>query len=52
MGIPPTGKQVAVTGMVISRFAAGKVVEDWEIFDQMGLLQQLGVVPTPGQAGG
>jgi steroid delta-isomerase-like uncharacterized protein len=52
MGIPPTGKKVDVTGMVISRFAGGQVVEDWEIFNQMGLLQQLGVVPAPSQAGG
>jgi steroid delta-isomerase-like uncharacterized protein len=49
MGIPPTGKQVAVTGISIERFAGGKVVETWSNFDQLGMLQQLGVVPAPGQ---
>jgi steroid delta-isomerase-like uncharacterized protein len=48
MGIPATGKRVTVTGMEINRFAGGKLVEHWESFDQLGLMQQLGVVPTPG----
>jgi steroid delta-isomerase-like uncharacterized protein len=47
-GIAPTGKSVTVTGMVISRFARGKVEEDWINFDALGLMQQLGVVPAPG----
>jgi steroid delta-isomerase-like uncharacterized protein len=52
MGIPPTGKKVDVTGMAISHMVGGKVEEEWGIFDQMGLMQQLGVVPTQGQGGG
>jgi steroid delta-isomerase-like uncharacterized protein len=47
-GIPATGKQVTVTGIVIERIAGGKVAEIWAEFDQMGLMQQLGVVPPPG----
>ncbi len=43
-GIAPTGKHVTVMGMVISRFAKGKVEEDWINFDALGLMQQLGVV--------
>ena len=50
MGIPPTGKHVTVTGIVITRFANCKEVEEWANADWLGLLQQLGVVPTPGQA--
>lgn len=46
-GIPPTGKQVTVSGMVIDHIAHGKVVEHWIEFDQLGLMQQLGVVPAP-----
>jgi steroid delta-isomerase-like uncharacterized protein len=46
MGIPPTGKPVAVTGMVYSRFANGKWAEDWSNFDALGMLQQLGVIPV------
>jgi steroid delta-isomerase-like uncharacterized protein len=49
MGIAPTGKQVSVPIMLISRIANGKFVEDWENIDQLGLLQQLGMLPTPGQ---
>ena|SRR2546425_6268975 len=47
MGIPPTGKQVAVTGIEIMRVANGKILEEWINSD---LMQQLGVVPAPGQA--
>ena len=49
MGIPPTGKQVTLTGMAITRVASGKVVEQWANNDDLGLLQQLGVVPGMGQ---
>jgi predicted ester cyclase len=50
MQIAPTGKQVAVDGITINRVAGGKFVETWLQFDRLGLLQQLGVVPAPGQA--
>ncbi len=49
MGIAPTGKQVMTTGITITRFANGKGVELWGNNDDLGLLQQLGVVPAPGQ---
>ena len=48
MGIPPTGKQATTTGMSIFRVANGKAVEQWSNYDDLGLLQQLGVVPPPG----
>ena len=47
MGIPPTGKQATVGGINIARFAGGKIVEEWSHWDQLGLLQQLGAIPTP-----
>jgi predicted ester cyclase len=46
MGIPPTGKQISVSGTAIDRFENGQSVEHWEIIDQVGLMQQLGVIPT------
>lgn len=52
MGIPPTGKQVTVTGVVISRFSGGKAAEEWELIDTLGMLQQLGAIPAPEQAVG
>ena len=48
-GIPPTGKQVSGMGIIITRNVNGKAVELWSNFDDLGLLQQLGVVPLPGQ---
>jgi len=49
MGIPPTGKTVTISEMIIDQFADGKIVESWHLFDQMGMMQQLGVIPTPEQ---
>jgi steroid delta-isomerase-like uncharacterized protein len=49
MGILPTGKQVTITGITINRVSRGKVEEQWNNFDQVGMLQQLGVAPAPGQ---
>ena len=50
MGTPPTGKQVSITGMDIVRLAEGKFAEHWGESDTLGFMQQLGVIPTPGQA--
>ena len=47
MGIPPTNKKVTITGMDINRLAGGKIAEHWGNFDQMGMMQQLGVIPSP-----
>ncbi len=52
MGIPPTGKQVTVPGIALDRIAGGKIVERRIESDQLGLMQQLGVIPAPGQAEG
>jgi steroid delta-isomerase-like uncharacterized protein len=49
-GIPPTGKHVTFTQVNIHRVANGKIVEAWAMFDQFGLMQQLGVIPLAGQA--
>ena len=49
MGIPPTGVQVTVTGIRISRITGGKILEDWTSWDTLGVLQQLGVIPPMGQ---
>ena len=51
MGIPPTGKQTTVTGMYVARIIGGKIVEEWGNLDALGMMQQIGVVPPPGQAG-
>jgi steroid delta-isomerase-like uncharacterized protein len=47
--MPPTGRRVEVTGIIIFRFRDGKIVENREVLDTLGMLQQMGVIPTPGQ---
>ena len=50
-GIPPTGKRVAVPGVVFYRLVDGQIAEFRGWFDRMSLWQQLGVIaPAPGQA--
>jgi steroid delta-isomerase-like uncharacterized protein len=45
-GMPATGKKTSSEGVMTSRFEDGKIVESWTLFDQLGLLQQLGAIPT------
>jgi len=47
LGIPSTGKRVRVNGMSVQRFVGGKIVEDWDNWDQLSLLVQLGAVLPP-----
>ena len=49
MGIPPTRKPVKAPGITIFRFANGQIVDGGTVWDALALLQQLGVVPAPGQ---
>lgn len=47
MGIPATGKRLAVRGMVLGRLEDGKIREERELLDTLGMLRQLGVVSLP-----
>lgn len=44
LGIAPTGKKVKFSGIVIDHIVAGKITEEWEELDSLGMMQQLGVV--------
>ncbi len=46
-GIAPTGNRVEIAGIAISRIEGGKIAEDWSNFDALGLMQQIGAVPSP-----
>ena len=46
MGLPPTGKQISVKGISVERIRDGKIVERRISYDQMGIMQQLGLVPA------
>jgi len=50
MGIAPTGKLGTITGITIYRFSGGKIQESWSNWDDLGMLQQLGIVPPIGEA--
>jgi predicted ester cyclase len=50
MGLPPTGKRVIITGIRIDRVVGGRIVETWAEFDQLGMLDQLGLAPAPAPA--
>jgi predicted ester cyclase len=47
-GIPATGKNVSFEVIDILRFKDGKATDHWNVVDQLGLMQQLGVIPQPG----
>ncbi len=47
-GMPATNKSATFTGITIDRIAGGKIVETWTNFDNLGMLQQLGVIPSMG----
>jgi len=49
MGVPPTGKRFHVGAICIYRIAEGKVAEQWEQIDMLGLMRQLGAIPVPAQ---
>jgi steroid delta-isomerase-like uncharacterized protein len=50
MGVSATGRFVRVPGAVVFRVANGRIAEEWHLDDVLGLLQQLGAIPAPGQA--
>ena len=45
-GIPPTGKSITQTGIAITRMRDSQMVENWNETDDLGMLQQLGVIPS------
>ena len=49
-GAAPTGKPITITAISIARIRDGKSAELWTNTDALGLVQQLGLIPAPGQA--
>jgi predicted ester cyclase len=49
---PPTGKQVTITGCIMTHWAEGRLVEHWNHVNYLGMLQQLGVIPSTAKTGG
>jgi steroid delta-isomerase-like uncharacterized protein len=49
-GLPATGKKAELAGITIWRIADGKIKEEWSAFDQLSMMQQLGLLPADKQA--
>jgi steroid delta-isomerase-like uncharacterized protein len=45
-GLPATGKKAELAGITIWRIVDGKIKEEWSAFDQLSMMQQLGLVPA------
>jgi steroid delta-isomerase-like uncharacterized protein len=48
LGIPATGKQVTLSGCMLYHWKGDQIIEQWDYTDMLGLMQQLGLIPTPG----
>ncbi|MDP8901548.1 MAG: ester cyclase [Actinomycetota bacterium] len=48
MGVAPSGNRVEVAGITINRVSGGKIAETWNIYDALGMMQQIGAMPSPG----
>lgn len=44
-GMPASGKKTKVTGMALQHIVKGKIVEEWDEFDSLGMMQQIGAIP-------
>lgn len=49
LGVPATGRPVRVWGIVIDRLEAGRIKDTRIIMDSLGLMMQLGAIPSPGE---
>lgn len=47
MGIAPTGNRVEVEAFTLHRFSEGEIAENWAHYDALGMMRQLGAIPTP-----
>ncbi len=47
MGVAPSDKEVSFTGIFIAQLRGGRIEEQWVNFDALGMLQQIGAIPSP-----
>lgn len=47
LGVPPSGRRVRVSGVTIARVINGKIVEGWDNWDRLGMLEQIGAYNQP-----
>jgi steroid delta-isomerase-like uncharacterized protein len=49
-GVPPTGQRLSIKSITVERVSDGKIRDHWRVTDELGMMQQLGVIPVPEQA--
>jgi steroid delta-isomerase-like uncharacterized protein len=49
-GVKPSNKKVTISGIQIDHVAAGKISESWTSWDALGMMEQIGAIPTPPKA--
>ena len=47
LGVPASGRRVRVAGIVLVRISNGQIIEGWNSWDQLGLMQQIGALASP-----
>lgn len=47
LGVPPSGKRVTLSGITIARIQDGKIIEGWDNWDRLGMLEQIGASTYP-----
>ena len=47
MGFPATGKTMKISGMTLFRFKAGRISEEWNAWNVLSVMRQLGLLPPP-----
>lgn len=47
LGVPPTNNRVVITGMSIARIVDGKIIEGWDNWDRLAMLEQIGAYSPP-----
>jgi steroid delta-isomerase-like uncharacterized protein len=47
MGFPATGKKIKIDGMTMFRFKAGKICEEWSVWDMLSVMRQAGLISSP-----
>ena len=48
LGVEPTGRRVRIEGVILVHIRDGRIVEGWNSYDQLGLLRQIGALPSEG----
>jgi steroid delta-isomerase-like uncharacterized protein len=48
-GVPPTGQRLSIKSFTAERVSEGKIREHWRVSDNLDMMQQLGVIPPPGE---